>query len=111
MLLRSDHNTHSLTAGDRYVKLAFSRRGPAAGDPEVRAPKVPAQAVPGIYMLFVVDEGRAERRPPNQSQAVGPVSNPAHSKRSDNVNKQMKYRRAHHRDSWTGCSLLRRGPG
>src|SRR5713101_5440644 len=26
-LLRSDHNTHSLTAGDRYVKLAFQRKG------------------------------------------------------------------------------------
>jgi hypothetical protein len=54
-LLRSDHNTHSLTAGDRYVKLAFSHQGPASGDLRVTAPGVPAQAVPGIYMLYVVD--------------------------------------------------------
>jgi hypothetical protein len=55
VLLRSDHNTHSLTAGDRYVKLAFEKRGPAAGDVRVKAPNLPAQAVPGVYMLFVVD--------------------------------------------------------
>jgi hypothetical protein len=56
VLLRSDHNTHSLTTGDRYVKLAFNRRGSApAGELRVIAPRVPAQAVPGIYMLFVVD--------------------------------------------------------
>ena len=55
-MLRSDHNTHSLTAGDRYVKLAFHVKGPAArGELRVRAPKVPAQAIPGIYMLFVLD--------------------------------------------------------
>ena len=54
-LLRSDHNTHSLTAGDRYVKLAFSHQGPASGDLRVTAPGVPAQAVPGIYMLYIVD--------------------------------------------------------
>jgi hypothetical protein len=55
VLLRSDHNTHSLTTGDRYVKLAFAPNGPSAGDLRVTTPKVPAQAVPGIYMLFVVD--------------------------------------------------------
>ena len=56
VLLRSDHNTHSLTTGDRYVKLAFLQKGPAAnGTLRVRAPKLPAQAIPGIYMLFVVD--------------------------------------------------------
>jgi hypothetical protein len=55
-ILRSDHNTHSLTTGDRYVKLAFGRRGSAAdGEFRVVAPSLPAQAVPGIYMLFVVD--------------------------------------------------------
>jgi hypothetical protein len=69
-LLRSDHNTHSLTAGDRYVKLAFRKgdrrdhdrrdhrdRGKDrdGGDLQVTAPTLPAQAVPGIYMLFVVD--------------------------------------------------------
>jgi hypothetical protein len=69
VLLRSDHNTHSLTAGDRYVKLAFQQKGAVQqkkgaaqekgaareGNLRVRAPKLPAQAVPGIYMLFVVD--------------------------------------------------------
>src|SRR5207247_8033572 len=55
-LLRSDHNTHSLTTGDRYVKLAFrAKRDDDDGELRVTAPKLPAQAVPGIYMLFVVD--------------------------------------------------------
>jgi hypothetical protein len=56
VLLRSDHNTHSLTTGDRYVKLTFAKKGRAAGDAAVRMPNVPAQAVPGVYMLFVVDK-------------------------------------------------------
>jgi hypothetical protein len=55
-ILRSDHNTHSLTAGDRYVKLAFHQKGDdRKGELRVVSPKVPAQATPGIYMLFVVD--------------------------------------------------------
>lgn len=53
VLLRSDHNTHSLTTGDRYVKLAFREK--EDDELRVRAPKLPAQAVPGVYMLFVVD--------------------------------------------------------
>ena len=56
-LLRSDHNTHSLTAGDRYVKLAFHvKRDPTRGEIRVVSPKLPAQAVPGVYMLFVLDK-------------------------------------------------------
>jgi hypothetical protein len=56
-LLRSDHNTHSLTAGDRYVKLAFQQKGAAhKRELRVRAPKLAGQAVPGVYMLFVVDK-------------------------------------------------------
>ncbi len=56
-ILRSDHNTHSLTAGDRYVKLAFQVKGKASdGRLRVRAPKLPAQAVPGIYILYVLDK-------------------------------------------------------
>jgi hypothetical protein len=58
-MLRSDHNTHSLTTGDRYVKLAFRHDGDShRGSNELRvtAPSVPAQAIPGIYMLFVVDQ-------------------------------------------------------
>jgi hypothetical protein len=66
VLLRSDHNTHRLTAGDRYVKLAFhqkadERKGEQQGDERevelrVFSPRVPSQAVPGTYMLFVVDK-------------------------------------------------------
>jgi hypothetical protein len=56
VMLRSDHNTHSLTTGDRYVKLSFQQKGAAhKGQIRIRAPKLPAQAVPGIYMLFVLD--------------------------------------------------------
>jgi hypothetical protein len=60
VLLRSDHNTHSLTAGDRYVKLSFQRKGGGGngnseGRVRVTAPSHAAQAVPGIYMLFVLD--------------------------------------------------------
>ena len=57
VLLRSDHNTHSFTGGDRYVKLAFRQKGDDDEENELRvtAPRLPAQAVPGIYMLFVVD--------------------------------------------------------
>jgi len=56
VLLRSDHNTHSLTTGDRYVKLAFrEKHDDDDGELRVTAPKLPAQAVPGVYMLFVVD--------------------------------------------------------
>ena len=57
VMLRSDHNTHSLTTGDRYVKLAFHQKGAAhKAEIRIRAPKLPAQAVPGIYMLFVLDQ-------------------------------------------------------
>jgi hypothetical protein len=56
VLLRSDHNTHSVTTGDRYVKLAFRHKGsPAGSELRVRAPQLPAQAIPGVYMLFVVN--------------------------------------------------------
>lgn len=57
VIMRSDHNTHSLTAGDRNVKLAFrqvSSRG--AHSLRVVAPKLPSQATPGIYLLYVVDQ-------------------------------------------------------
>jgi hypothetical protein len=38
------------------VKLAFAQGGRAAGNLRVKAPNLPAQAVPGIYMLFVLDQ-------------------------------------------------------
>jgi hypothetical protein len=63
VVLRSDHNTHSLTTGDRYVKMAFFPKGAAEKrELRVRAPKLPAQAVPGIYMLFVVDKNGVPSR-------------------------------------------------
>jgi hypothetical protein len=57
VILRSDHNTHSLTAGDRNVKLAF-RQVTSAGARSLRVvtPRLPSQATPGIYLLFVVDK-------------------------------------------------------
>ena len=55
-ILRSDHNTHSLTTGDRYVKLAFDPKGnPSKGELRIRTPQLPSQAIPGIYMLFVLN--------------------------------------------------------
>jgi hypothetical protein len=57
VILRSDHNTHSLTAGDRNVKLAFHQEGRRdKRELRVLAPSLPAQATPGIYLLFVVDK-------------------------------------------------------
>ena len=56
VLIRSDHNTHSFTGGDRFVQLGFEVHGPpAAGGLRLHTPVLPSQAVPGIYMLFVVD--------------------------------------------------------
>jgi hypothetical protein len=79
VLLRSDHNTHSLTAGDRYVKLAFGIKGdPRAGGLRVVSPTLPAQAVPGVYILFVVDkqgvpsEGRQVRLKPETRGTTTP---------------------------------------
>jgi Domain of unknown function (DUF1929)/Kelch motif len=57
VILRSDHNTHSLTTGDRYVKLAFHQKGAGdKGELRVIEPRHAAQAIPGIYMVFVVDK-------------------------------------------------------
>jgi len=56
VILRSDHNTHSLTTGDRYVKLAFDPKGnPRKGELRVHTPRLPSQAIPGIYMHFVLN--------------------------------------------------------
>ena len=76
VLLRSDHNTHSLTTGDRYVKLAFrEKRARDKGELRVMAPKLPAQAVPGIYMLYVVDRSGVPslgRRVDIKAESSGP---------------------------------------
>jgi hypothetical protein len=46
-----------LTTGDRNVKLAFHQKGADhKGELRVIEPRRPAQAIPGIYMLFVVDK-------------------------------------------------------
>ncbi|HEV8580727.1 MAG TPA: galactose oxidase-like domain-containing protein [Thermoanaerobaculia bacterium] len=56
VIIRSDHNTHSFTGGDRFVDLGFEIHGnPDQGGLRIFTPRLPAQAVPGIYMLFVVD--------------------------------------------------------
>ena len=71
--------TLSLTAGDRYVKLAFGNRGdPHTGELRVVSPTLPAQAVPGVYMLFVVDkqgvpsEGKQVRLKPDTRGTTTP---------------------------------------
>jgi Domain of unknown function (DUF1929)/Kelch motif len=57
VIIRSDDNTHSLTTGIRYVKLAFEQQGAdQSGRFRVFKPRHAAQAIPGIYMLFVVDK-------------------------------------------------------
>jgi hypothetical protein len=57
VIIRSDHNTHSLDVGSRYVKLAVQPKGEIReGELRVTAPRLPAQAIPGVYMLFVVDK-------------------------------------------------------
>lgn len=57
VIIRSDHNTHSFTGGDRYVKLAFEpHSNPREGELRVHTPRLPAQAVPGLYLLFVVNK-------------------------------------------------------
>ena len=56
VIIRSDHNTHSFTGGDRFVDLGFEvHSDPRQGGLRVYTPRLPAQAVPGVYMLFVVD--------------------------------------------------------
>jgi hypothetical protein len=79
VLLRSDHNTHSLTAGDRYVKLGFrvTRDDNQRQELRVTAPRLAGQAVPGIYMLYVVDSAgvpsvgrRVDIRPETTGRSV-----------------------------------------
>lgn len=57
VMLRSDHNTHSLTTGDRFGRLAFDPKGnPRKGELRVHAPRLPSQAIAGIYTLFVLNK-------------------------------------------------------
>ncbi len=60
-IVRTGLPTHSQYANIRYIKLAFTPNDPQEGPSgtnrlTVHAPAVPAQAVPGDYMLFVIDE-------------------------------------------------------
>jgi len=60
-IVRTGFPTHSQYANIRHIKLAFTpndpQEGPSGTDRlTVYAPTVPAQAVPGDYMLFVLDE-------------------------------------------------------
>jgi hypothetical protein len=48
------HTRHPLW-GERFLDLAFEV-APGAGRLLVHPPLLPAQAIPGIYMLFVVDD-------------------------------------------------------
>ena len=52
-LFRSGSSTHSNGANIRLVKLGFRREG---NHLRVIAPRLPVQALPGDYTLFVVDE-------------------------------------------------------
>jgi galactose oxidase len=55
-IIRTDFDTHSLESGEKYVKLAFSVKGKDAdGRLRLESPEVPAQALQGDYMLFVLD--------------------------------------------------------
>jgi hypothetical protein len=56
-IIRTDFDTHSLEAGEKYVKLAFRLKGDADdGELRIDAPKFPSQALQGHYMLFVIDQ-------------------------------------------------------
>ena len=59
-IVRTGLPTHSQYANIRYIKLAFTpndpHEGPSGTDRlTVHAPSVPVQAIPGDYMLFVID--------------------------------------------------------
>jgi hypothetical protein len=52
-LFHSGSSTHSNAANIRLIKLAFRGEG---RELKVIAPRLPVQAVPGDYTLFVVDD-------------------------------------------------------
>jgi len=53
VVIRTGPITHSWAWGNRYVKLPFNQKSDTL---TVKAPRVPAQAIAGDHMLFVVDE-------------------------------------------------------
>ncbi|MGA9521632.1 MAG: galactose oxidase-like domain-containing protein [Myxococcaceae bacterium] len=52
-LLRVGPTTHNWSWGNAYVELAFKQKKDRVS---VTAPKVPGAAVPGLYMLYVLNE-------------------------------------------------------
>jgi len=53
VIIRTGINTHALSTDIRYVQIPFYVEN--NGDVKVKAPKTSVQAMPGDYMLFVVD--------------------------------------------------------
>ena len=55
-IIRTDFDTHSLESGEKYVKLSFRVKGKDKnGVLRINSPELPAQALQGHYMLFVLD--------------------------------------------------------
>jgi hypothetical protein len=53
VLIRTDMNTHSLDTAARYVRLAFRSKG--SKKLRIDGPALPAQAIAGDYMLFMLN--------------------------------------------------------
>ena len=53
VIIRTGINTHALSTDIRYVQIPFYIEN--NGDVKVKAPKTSVQAMPGDYMLFVVN--------------------------------------------------------
>ena len=53
VLIRPSPKTHKWDWGNRFIKLAFDQK---KGTLTVKAPAVPGLAVPGNYMLFVLNK-------------------------------------------------------
>jgi len=60
VIIRTDFVTHALATGNRYVKLSFEKK--KGNELKVQAPRLPAQAIAGDHMLFVVDENGVPSR-------------------------------------------------
>jgi hypothetical protein len=54
-IVRTGFITHTLNTDNRYVKLSFKQPG-NSNELVISVPAMPAHAIPGDYMLFVLDE-------------------------------------------------------
>jgi hypothetical protein len=54
-IMRTGFITHTLNTDNRYVKLSFTQPG-NSNELVISAPGMPAHAIPGDYMLFVLNE-------------------------------------------------------